>query len=118
MAFESEADAVNALTEAIREDGQLREDPFAVDVPAAVDSGAEQGATNEDTFSSIDPNSLPPELLPIYKSLQGDYTRKTQGLAEERKAFEQLEEYGGVSTALDAINFANNLATDPNYALQ
>jgi len=36
----------------------------------------------------IDPNRLPPELVPLYKSLQADYTRKTQQLAELRRQLE------------------------------
>jgi len=34
----------------------------------------------------IDPTKLSPELQELYKSMQGDYTRKTQELAEERKS--------------------------------
>lgn len=45
----------------------------------------------------FDPANLPSELLPAYKQLQGDYTRKTQQLAEERKqASEALEVYQGL----------------------
>lgn len=128
MPFESEADAAQQLYESVLEDGQARSDEQEMhDRVAEIkqgqtqqteEPGAEQGATEEDTFTSIDPSTLPPEALPFYKSLQGDYTRKTQALAEERKAYEQLEQYGGVDTALEAIQFATSLATDPNYAMQ
>lgn len=121
MPFENEADAAAQLFNAIEEDGNARKDAFTPDAPAsdqaATEVGADESATVEDTFSSIDPNTLSPELLPFYRSMQADYTKKTQAVASERKAFEQLEEFGGVETALEAINFANNLATDPNYAL-
>jgi hypothetical protein len=126
MPFENEADAAEQLYAAVLEDGHARSDEQELhqEVQRVRESkadevvGDEPGVTEQDTFSRIDPNSLPEELLPIYHSMQGDYTRKTQQVAQERKAFEQLEQYGGVDTALEAIQFANALATDPNYALQ
>ena len=36
----------------------------------------------------MNPEELPDELKPMYKSMQADYTRKTQALAEERKGFD------------------------------
>lgn len=46
----------------------------------------------EEPFTDrVDPATLPDELKPIYKSLQADYTRKTQALAQERKAMEALK---------------------------
>lgn len=42
-------------------------------------------APGEVEIDKVDPNSLPPELVPIYKSMQRDYTRKTQQLAEKEK---------------------------------
>ena len=54
----------------------------------ATPTGAEQGdaATTEvDSFSKLDPNTLPPELRPYYDSMQGDYTRKTQEIAPFRQ---------------------------------
>jgi hypothetical protein len=43
----------------------------------------------EDSFTTIDPSQLPQELQPIYKSLQADYTRKTQEAAAWRKLGEE-----------------------------
>lgn len=37
----------------------------------------------------FDPTTLPPELLPAYKSMQADYTRKTQAIAEQGRQYEQ-----------------------------
>jgi hypothetical protein len=49
--------------------------------------------TDEETFSkSFDPNKLPEELKPIYKSMQADYTRKTQELARMRREYEQYKQ--------------------------
>jgi hypothetical protein len=53
----------------------------------------DQSAPGEESFSNIDPKTLAPELQAIYKNLQADYTKKTQGAAESRKkaeAFDQL----------------------------
>lgn len=47
-----------------------------------------QSAPAEESFSSIDPNTLPPELQAAYKSMQADYTKKTQSIAEFRKKAE------------------------------
>lgn len=83
----------------------------------AADTSVE-GTTNTDSFTSIDFNELPVELQGYAKSLQGDYTRKTQKLAEERKQYEELAEYGGLDTALEAVKFAQNLASDSDFAMQ
>ena len=124
MPFESEADAAQQLYESVLADGTARSDEQEVHDLAQVNkqtgesTEVESGATEPDTFTSIDPNTLPEELLPVYKSMQADYTRKTQTLSQERSQYEQLAQYGGVDTALEAIQFANALATDPNYAMQ
>ncbi len=39
-------------------------------------------------LGNVDPNKLSPELQAIYRNMQGDYTRKSQQLAEERKTWE------------------------------
>ena len=39
-------------------------------------------------IEKLDPNRIPPELLPFYKSMQADYVRKTQQLAEMRRMME------------------------------
>lgn len=47
---------------------------------------------DEPSFTdNVDPNNLPEELKTIYKNMQADYTRKTQELAERRKAFDEKE---------------------------
>lgn len=60
--------------------------------PEAGTSATQQQATTDeapDPFGdNFDPSSLPPELQPAYKQLRGDYTRKTQELAEQRKQAE------------------------------
>lgn len=59
--------------------------------PAATQA---QSAPAEDSFSSIDPNTLPPELQAVYKNLQADYTKKTMSIADVRK---KADAYDAVS---------------------
>ena len=47
-------------------------------------------ATTED-FTTINPETLTPELQTIYKSMQADYTRKTQAVSQKAKEFETKE---------------------------
>jgi len=53
-------------------------------------------------LDKLDPKRLPPELLPYYKSLQGDYTRKTQQLADERRILEAAKAKGQAEPAEEA----------------
>lgn len=74
------------------------------DTPVAVESnqptqeapapeGTEQVETATDapdSFTGLDPNAIPEELQPYYKSMQSDYTRKQQEAAPWRKLGEDL----------------------------
>lgn len=71
----------------------------------------------EESFSGLDPTNLPEDLQPFYKNMQADYTRKTQEIAEQRKQYEQLTEYGiDPNYALEAVGFLQRLDTDPDFA--
>lgn len=66
-------------------------------------------------FTSIDPEALPDELRHIYKSMQGDYTRKTQEVSQLR-AYQALAEQGiGADDAVQSIQFINELNTNPDF---
>jgi len=73
---------------------------------------AEQAAREQeqDTFTKVDPSTLAPEMQEIYKSLQADYTRKTQTLAEQRRQYEQ---FGDPETLQQATQLWTTLQ-DPN----
>ncbi|MGE5596439.1 MAG: hypothetical protein ACM3S1_10455, partial [Hyphomicrobiales bacterium] len=43
-----------------------------------------------DSFTKLDPNSLPPELRPFYTSMQADYTRKMQEAAPFRQLADEV----------------------------
>ncbi len=52
----------------------------------------ESGSKESDGFTRIDPKTLPPELQSIYKSMQADYTRKTQEVADLRKSHDGMRQ--------------------------
>lgn len=109
MSFE---DAEAALSGAMAQDrGEASPDPVAppveqvapdsdsqgetVEAEGTTEPVAEEAAEPSDTFAEkFDPNALPPELMPGYKLMQAEFTRKMQQLAEERKQFEPLAELG------------------------
>jgi hypothetical protein len=66
--------------------------------------------TTPDSFTDVRYDDLPDELQTILKEreaqMQGDYTRKTQEIASQRAEAEQ------------AMEFIQNLQTDPDFALQ
>lgn len=91
--------AVTPATQAAPEAGQ-----------ATPVSGVE-GATAPDSFTSIDPNQLPPELSGVYKSMQADYTRKMQEISPYRSL-------GDIEQVQQALQFTQALQSDPNFAVQ
>ena len=64
---------------------------------SVVDSDNTPVGDNPDveSFTGFDPNNLPEDLQAVYKSMQADYTRKTQDLAKQR------EEYKNTQTSED-----------------
>lgn len=70
-------------------------------------------APAEEAFTNVDPNSLPPELQGIYRSMQADYTRKTQEVAEYRRLASEM----GVDPQQlqSAVEVYNNLQDPRNW---
>jgi hypothetical protein len=60
-----------------------------------------QSAPAEESFSSIDPNTLPPELQAVYKSMQSDYTKKLQPIADMRKKADAFDKVSSRSDFRD-----------------
>jgi hypothetical protein len=121
MPIESDEQAAEALFEAIQADNNLsttdQANIAAREQVAAAKEGSEGTTDVTDSFTGLDPNTLPAEAQPFYKSLQSDYTKKMQEIAQERKQYESLQEFGGVDAAVEAVQFAQALATDPQFAL-
>lgn len=44
-----------------------------------------EGASAEESFTDVDPQTLPPELQALYKKMQSGFTKKMQGLSEAQK---------------------------------
>lgn len=82
---------------------------------AASPAGSES-AREDEAFTRMRPDELPPELREYYRSMQGDYTRSKQEIAEQRRAVEALQQqYGGIPEAtLELARTVEQLAqTDP-----
>jgi hypothetical protein len=77
-------------------------EPQSGQVDVSADAEA-QGTPAEDTFSSIDPKSLPPELKSLHKQMQADYTRKMQNAAELRKKAEAYEKLIAEKQTVDPL---------------
>lgn len=117
MTFE---DAQAALDSAIAADTASKspEAPSsAVETGATTDSqGQTPGEYQADSFTNVDPSTLPPELQVIYKNMQGDYTRKTQAVAPYLKLQEQYGPEFDPSRVEQSLEFVTALETDPDFA--
>ena len=83
----------------------------ATEQPSPTEGDQGQTDTSE-SFTNIDPNTLPPELQAIYKGMQADYTRKTQEVASWRS----LSKYGvDPADALQSVQFIQELNTNPEF---
>ena len=54
-------------------------------------SGSAASDETPSFIDNFDPKSLPDELVPAYKQMQGAFTKKTQAIAEERRSFEAIK---------------------------
>lgn len=65
--------------------------PDADDTGTTAKANVPAETTPEPTF--FDPKDLPEELLPAYKNMQGAFTKKTQGIAEQRQKLEAYDQF-------------------------
>lgn len=106
------ADEIKAeLSGAFNESPEANE-PQAVETPSDVEGTTADAADSapQDEAWNLDINSLPDDIKPFAKSLQADYTRKTQALAEERRLYEG---FGDAESVQQAISLAQALQSDP-----
>lgn len=75
---------------------------------------ASEGQNTESLWDGtpINPDTLPPELQPLAKQLQGAFTRKTQELAEERR---QLAELGDLEEVQQAVELYHRIQEPDNW---
>lgn len=88
---------------------------------------AEEAEDAPESFTKLDPNELPAEVLPFYRSMLGDYTRKMQETAPLRKTIEAHSEglagfFEGkdltpAQQASEVIGWAIKVNSDPQAAL-
>ena len=90
--------------------------PPVVDDVVVEETVVDAPTSYEESFAKVDPSTLPPELQAIYKSMQSDYTRKAQEVAEYRKIAAATG--GDVAALQRAYEFFNRMDTDPQYAKQ
>lgn len=74
--------------------------PAPQDQPNVEESAPDTGTSAEPTSEApdyfednFDPSTLPEDLLPAYKQMQGAFTQKTQSLAEQRKEAEAATQW-------------------------
>ena len=98
--------------------------PDSMDAPTNLDESfvEDQPAGDVESFTGFNPSDLPEDLQSVYRSMQGDYTRKTQEIAELRRNYEGYDVFSeaGVDPnyALQAADFYRKLDTDPQFAQQ
>ena len=71
-----------------------------------------------ESFTTFDPTILPEDMQAVYKSMQADYTRKTQEIAEKRREYEAFSEAGvDPNEALEAASLWQRMNNEPDFAL-
>lgn len=97
----------------------------ATEAPATQTTPEAPGATpaveqaQDSPFTSTAMDALPPEMQSVYKSLQGDYTRKMQEIAQTKAQYQALQAQGvAPDQALQAVDFYNRLNSDPAFAAE
>lgn len=74
---------------------------------------------SSESFTGFDPTTLPEDMQQVYRSMQADYTRKTQEIAELRRNYESFSENGvDPNDALEAVSLFQRLNTDPEFAAE
>lgn len=83
-----------SVEEQPKEEAPVAEEPSAEEPSKEVEEPKEKPKAEDksESFSKLNPEELPDELKGVYKSLQADYTRKTQELADKRKATDRRVE--------------------------
>ena len=96
---------------------EAEDDSAPVSEADAVEESGEQ--SEGDSFTGFDPNVLPEDMQKVYKSMQADYTRKTQEVAEMRRQYEAFSEAGvDPNEAVGILNLWQAMDSDPDVARQ
>jgi len=102
-------------------DGAL--DALSADLPDEGFEAVEADTTlvednpDSESFTGFDPSTLPEDMQAVYRSMQADYTRKTQEIAEQRRQYEAFSQNGiDPNEALEAVSLLQRMNTDPEFA--
>ena len=94
-------------------------DESGSEAPVVEEPIVEDNQPEAESFTGFDPTVLPEDMQQVYKSMQADYTRKTQEIAELRRNYESFSEAGvDADTALQAVGFLQALNEDPDFAME
>jgi len=106
--------AIDALSAELPDDSSFDGGEAVESVEAVEDKQHEA-----ESFTGFDPTILPEDMQKVYKSMQADYTRKTQEVSDLRRQYEAFSEKGvDADVALQAVGFVEQLNNDPAFALQ
>lgn len=98
-------------------DALTAELPDTVAEPDVSDAVVEDNQFEAESFTKFDPNTLPEDMQAVYRSMQGDYTRKTQELAELRRNYDAFSETGvDPADAVEAVHLWQRMYEDPEFA--
>ena len=95
--------------------------PDELEPESPIEVGEVLGGDNPDveSFTGFDPTTLPEDMQAVYRSMQADYTRKTQDIADIRRNFESFSEQGvDPNEALEAVSLWQRMNTDADFASQ
>jgi hypothetical protein len=92
----------------------------AIEAPEVLDEAVvEDNPVEQESFTGFDPSVLPDDLQQVYKSMQADYTRKTQEVAEIRRQAETFSELGvDPEQAVGVVELFQRLQSDPQFATE
>jgi len=83
----------------------------------SVEAPVEDNQFEAESFTGFNPNTLPEDLQSVYRSMQADYTRKTQEIADLRRYNDSLSELGvDPNEAINIVDFFRQLENDPQVA--
>jgi len=109
--------AMEALSSTLPD--ELPTDSVNVSDETMVEDNPVAAEAEVESFTGFDPSVLPEDMQAVYRSMQGDYTRKTQEIAELRRQYESFSDAGvDADTALQAVGFLQALNEDPNFAME
>jgi hypothetical protein len=92
---------------------------IGLDVVEESDISSEDNQSEAESFTGFDPTVLPEDMQKVYKSMQADYTRKTQEISDLRRQYESFSEAGvDADSALQAVGFLEKLNNDSQFALE